>query len=338
MILSFEEYIIEHFGAITIEYPPDHANPNLVGPKPLSVGSNAVQPYGRIPLHWNHSPYISGAFSGSGSSHFGSDPDNEVTSNDSNIDSIMDNTLRFHMFKVDLLEPTGLYSKLEVLYDSIIKEISEIKPNVLSDINEGYLSIDIETITEPAPGMVSHDWEQPDDPWEAGEYDVTINDEDGSLIKFLGLDIKTLNGIYYKIDLSEILYEFIKYEKGVGKTSTASKLAEDMISVIDDNITEYDESYNDGGFGMISDDIEILESLGDYNLALLKLIFTIGVEIVFDKNDNNKIDKLRKVQKEFKEFYKNKVGKEVIKKREEMRDDLEKLFNFKSKFLLRSYI
>ena len=64
MVKSYLEYIAEHFGAITIERPPEDMfvkNPNL--PQPLSINT-WVGGTGRIPMHWNNSPYLSGGFGG----------------------------------------------------------------------------------------------------------------------------------------------------------------------------------------------------------------------------------------------------------------------------------
>ena len=77
MVKSYSEYIKEHFGAITIEYPPEHMvvrNPNL--PQPLAINT-WVGGTGRIPMHWNNSPYLSGGFGGSGYGRFGQDPAGE---------------------------------------------------------------------------------------------------------------------------------------------------------------------------------------------------------------------------------------------------------------------
>ena len=77
MVKSYSEYIKEHFGAITIEYPPEDMftrNPSV--PTPLALNTH-VGGSTRLPMHWNNSPFLSGGFGGSGYGRFGSDPDGE---------------------------------------------------------------------------------------------------------------------------------------------------------------------------------------------------------------------------------------------------------------------
>ena len=123
MVKGYLEYIAEHFGAITIEYPPEDMfvkNPNL--PQPLSINT-WVGGTGRIQMQWNNSPYLSGGFGGSGYGRFGQDPDG----NDSS-DPILDYLSAFAKIeelisKVDNTEYVKIGLELKKELDSAIEKL-----------------------------------------------------------------------------------------------------------------------------------------------------------------------------------------------------------------------
>ena len=74
-IKNFNLYINENFGAITIERNPPEKfmhEPDVKRPTALAFYTGAA---GKIPAHWDNSPFLSGgAFGPSSTNQFGSNP------------------------------------------------------------------------------------------------------------------------------------------------------------------------------------------------------------------------------------------------------------------------
>ena len=334
MILSFEKYIKEHFGAISIEYPPDHMNNNMVGRKPLSIGSNAVQPSGRIPLHWNSSPYLSGGYSGSGQGRFGSDPDEGVSSNKSEADVLMDDTLKAHTVSRDL---NGEYSNVLSYIDNLYHN-TEFK-STFDSLEDDMLFIDIEVDTYPTPGMRSTDWEQPDDDGEPGTYKLYFSKMCEDMFTSLGLS-QAVKSKLYTVDAYEMLRNFVIYETKVlgSRGGTYSKMALNIMHKLEAIESTYEESFDrhDGTYDGNAEEIELeaLESCfgSDYDIpteecgTALKTILSVGVALMLSKGKTpNKISTPTRA---------------LVKKRIEMVKGLTNMLDIKGtdKDILRMYI
>tara|TARA_B100000963_G_scaffold334854_1_gene328446 strand:+ start:18360 stop:19394 length:1035 start_codon:yes stop_codon:yes gene_type:complete len=191
MIKSYEQYIKEHFGAITIEYPPEDLftrNPSV--PTPLALNTH-VGGAGRMPMHWNNSPYLSGGFGGSGYGRFGSDPDagnnnNDIgtlyTEMDQYVSSLLDKVKAELDLHVITKTENGEYEKI---LDEIKKNISSKKLILDEDYldpEEGtinYWMMDSEIIFEvemetPPTSGVPGTYYDPPEPGESGEYETTV--------------------------------------------------------------------------------------------------------------------------------------------------------------------
>lgn len=334
MLKSYEEYIKEHFGAISIEYPPDHMNNNMVGRKPLSIGSNAVQPSGRIPLHWNSSPYLSGGYSGSGQGRFGSDPDEGVSSNKSEADVLMDDTLKAHTVSRDL---NGEYSDVLSYIDNLYRN-TEFK-GTFDSLEDDMLFIDIDVDEYPTPGMRSNDWEQPDDDGEPGRYTLYFSNMCEGMFTSLGLSQEVMSKLY-KVDAYEMLRNFVIYEtKVLGSRGGAySKMALDIMHKLEAIESTYEESFdmNDGSYDDEAEEIELeaLESCigSNYDVptekcgTALKTILSVGVALMLSKGKTpNKISTPTRA---------------LVKKRMEMVKGLVNMLDIKGtdKDILRMYI
>lgn len=166
MVKSYSEYIKEHFGAITIEYPPEDMfvkNPNL--PQPLSINT-WVGGVGRIPMHWNNSPYLSGGFGGSGYGRFGQDPDEDI--NDS-LDSEMDRKVQIIASISDDLYSFMDKTNYQEIAERMVKAVENGELN-LEDSDEGVLNdklngvgidVSVEVIDSPTPGDDGDYWTPP---------------------------------------------------------------------------------------------------------------------------------------------------------------------------------
>ena len=139
MVKSYKEYIKEHFGAITIEYPPEHMfvrNPSV--PTPLSINTH-VGGIGRMPMHWNNSPYLSGGFGGAGGGRFGQDPTGEEDINNDKRNEISD------------LQSDRALDYMVEKFTSIEKSLGEteyenICMSMLNDIDSGNLNLEEDDI------------------------------------------------------------------------------------------------------------------------------------------------------------------------------------------------
>jgi len=219
MIKSYSEYIKEHFGAVTIEYPIEDTvvrNPSM--PQQLAINTH-VGGVGRIPMHWNNSPYLSGGFGGSGYGRFGQDPDSgkEDISNiiqlNQEIDTEIDNKLKSISDRISISQDMLSDTKFESICSNMIQQIESGKLDLVDDdtegtINDELLSLDIqvevETIKNPEEGDQGDYWTPPsgDDP---GEYLTIITgpSNSGDEKKFEDIfNIKSLNDLPDLDDIS----------------------------------------------------------------------------------------------------------------------------------------
>ena len=253
MVKSFSEYIKEHFGAITVEYPPEHMvvkNPNL--PQPLSINT-WVGGTGRIPKQWNNSPYLSGGFGGSGYGRFGQDPV-ESTSNEldnylntlSEIDSILSN------FQNDEYVKIALDLKKDIEDGKVIPNWDNEGPEE-SRLHDLGIETEIEILEYPTPGT-SSTYDDPGDPGDSGEYETSITgtssgseQDNQELARILGVnsieDIPTLDEIAAGV-LNDALY-IRKTCYDLGMEETANWLI-DSANSIESNLQRlYEEKDNE---------------------------------------------------------------------------------------------
>lgn len=224
MIKSYSEYIKEHFGAVTIEYPIEDTvvrNPSM--PQQLAINTH-VGGVGRIPMHWNNSPYLSGGFGGSGYGRFGQDPDSEkedlsdIIQLNQAVDTEIDNKLKSISDKISISHNMLSDTKFEVICSNMIQQIESGKLDLVDDdtdgtINDELLSMDIqaeiETISDPTEGDDGDHWTPPSggDP---GEYLTVItgpsNSDDEKKFEDI-FNIKSLNDLP---DLDDIDMSLIK--------------------------------------------------------------------------------------------------------------------------------
>ena len=211
MVKSFSEYIKEHFGAITVEYPPEHMfvkNPNL--PQPLSINT-WVGGTGRIPKHWNNSPYLSGGFGGSGYGRFGQDPNpDESISNELdnylNILSKIDDILSG--FQNDEYVKIALELKKDIEDGKILLDDMGPEASRLDDLGIG---TEIEIHKNPTSGTSGSYYKSPDS-GESGKYETFIagsasrsNQDDRELANILG--VESIESIP---SLDDISYDFLR--------------------------------------------------------------------------------------------------------------------------------
>ena len=245
MVKSYLEYIKEHFGAITIERPPEDMfvkNPNL--PQPLSINT-WVGGTGRIPMHWNNSPYLSGGFGGSGYGRFGSDPDG----NDSS-DLILDYLnamvkIEELLSKVDTNEYVKIALELKKDLESGNILLDDMGP-LDEELDRIEIPVEIETIDYPTSGTnPTHD--DPGDPGDAGEYQtlVILNDQ---LARLLEVDLGEKSKV---IDLEEIANIYLLNSGFITMALTqagipeASSWLEDCAENLEKNIQDIYEKMDD---------------------------------------------------------------------------------------------
>ena len=201
MVKSYSEYIKEHFGAITIEYPPEHMvvkNPNL--PQPLSINT-WVGGTGRIPKHWNNSPYLSGGFGGSGYGRFGQDPDGSASNElDNYLNTLSEIDLILSDFQNSEYTKIALELKKDIEDGKILLDDMGPEAEKLDSIG---ISTEVEISKYPTSGGPSFRYDDPPDYGESGEYETFITGSssrsDQELANLLGVksikDIPSLDDI-----------------------------------------------------------------------------------------------------------------------------------------------
>ena len=300
MVKSFSEYIKEHFGAITVEYPPEHMfvkNPNL--PQPLSINT-WVGGTGRIPKHWNNSPYLSGGFGGSGYGRFGQDPDT-----DKSISNELDNYLNtlseiddiISSFQNDEYVKIALELKKDVEDGKIILNDSGPEDLKLGDLG---IETEIEIHSHPTPGD-SGSYYEPPDPGESGEYETFIkgagaSTDDLELARLLGVksikDIPSLDEIA-NIVLLESLYIMKTFhnlgisEIGDWLIGSADSLEKSLQSLYEDA----DEGYFENE-GSISTEYELSDISEETYYDSLKYL----IKFMMVDNKSNRLDINKKIR------------------------------------------
>jgi len=297
MVLNFEQYIKEHFGAITIEYPPNHMSSNNVGPKPLSVASNAIHPSGRIPLHWNNSPFLSGGFSGSGSGRFGADPDEENSEiNVDDINSAFDNNLNIHLKISELKKNKDKKSGVYVLLQRALRELDNGQYiRELNDSLEGLpLDIDVDVLQKPTPGT-SGSYYDPPEPGDAGEYAITIS-EDNDILQQLDTNRNIIH-----VDLEDIISNFVGYVSGLDianydKFKDALELSSSLIDAMQNIYDQLDDDYDNDNTSEYSNR-DLLEEIADQeeDFYMLKYILSIGYAITKYNKDSGYNKEMREL-------------------------------------------
>lgn len=290
MVKGYLEYIKEHFGAITIEYPPEHIfirNPSE--PKPLGLNS-WVGGTGRIPMHWNNSPYLSGGFGGSGYGRFGQDPDEEGwadinTRADASFDKKMD---ALNLISTKLMEVSD-----KVPYTAIANEIMQDIDSGKLDLEDGdsgdseklnligipVFSKTFETPTEGSPGT----YFDPPDPGDSGEYETFIAEpKDSNFYKIFGVNsMKDIPSIDDTIDRyfanHKLIYPvFVSLGKGgIKLLSLLDRMAQGISNQLDSSYQEFDENYFDGGRTSFEDE-ELYDALDVEHYGLFKFLSKLG--------------------------------------------------------------
>ena len=256
MVKSYSEYIKEHFGAITVEYPPEYMvvkNPNL--PQPLSINT-WVGGTGRIPKHWNNSPYLSGGFGGSGYGRFGQDPNpDESISNelDAYLNTLSEIDDMLSGFQNDEYVKIALELKKDIEDGKILLDDMGPEASRLDDLGIG---TEIEIRENPTPGT-SGSYYEPPDPGESGEYETFItgsasrsNQDDQELANILGVEsiekIPSLDDIAYNFLPNSIYILEIFSKIGIRQAGTwLLRSAVQLGKRLDMKYEEMDERYFD---------------------------------------------------------------------------------------------
>jgi len=293
MIKSYSEYIKEHFGAITIEYPPEDMfvkNPNL--PQPLSINT-WVGGTGRIPMHWNNSPYLSGGFGGSGYGRFGQDPGERISDVNDSLDSQMDDKIEMIVSLSDdlysFMEKTN-YSKVA---EQMVRAVESGELN-LEDGDDGALNdklnnigidVSVEVIESPEPGDMGDYWTPPSG-GESGVYETYISGPSG-LSSVLGVSdlgkIPAIDDIIEMFMDDKTIIRKVFNEYGPIGADCYNHLLEEAMRASKKLETEYegfDEQYfeNEGSSSLPSD--EILYELTEIeNYGVFKYLIDLSMSI-----------------------------------------------------------
>ena len=327
MVKSFSEYIKEHFGAITVEYPPEHMvvkNPNL--PQPLSINT-WVGGTGRIPKHWNNSPYLSGGFGGSGYGRFGQDPNpgKPLLSNELNmyLETLSKIEDVLSTFQNDEYVKIALDLKKDIEDGNII--LDDMGPKALK-MDELGMQIEIEIIEYPTPGHSgSHD--EPPDYGDPGSYEAAIigsssgsEQDDQELARLLGVksikDIPSLDEIANGFLNDSFYIQTICDSLGIldaakWLTETAQYLENDLQALYEQN----DESYFENE-GSITTEYELYDVVSETPYDSLEyLIRFSAVDNQSKRFDmNSKIRELSKklIRPDFEGNLINLIKKDII--------------------------
>ena len=293
MLKSYLEYIKEHFGAITIEYPPEDMfvkNPNL--PQPLSINT-WVGGTGRIPMHWNNSPYLSGGFGGSGYGRFGLDPDEgNIDINDS-LDSEMDKKIEIIASLSNVLYSFMDKTNYNRTAEQMVRAVENRELN-LEDSDDGVLNntlndigidVSVEIIESPEPGDMGDYWTPPSG-GESGVYETYITGP-SELSSVLGISdlgkIPAIDDIIEMFMDDKTIIRKIFNEYGPVGMDCYNHLLEEAMRASKKLETEYeifDEKYfeNDGSSSLPND--EMLHELTEIeNYGVFKYLIDLSMSI-----------------------------------------------------------
>lgn len=310
MVKGYLEYIKEHFGAITIEYPPETMfTRNPSEPKPLGINST-VSGTGRIPMHWNDSPYMSGGFSGSGYGRFGEDPvqSNVYATVDSYIEKlkVLDKVYNEYM---DLSKSTFMKPILEMKDDieSGVFDPNEDDEALSGEFNSIGMNVYVEIIDMPTSGD-SGSYYDPPEPGEPGNYEINISGplDDKDSGKFLNLmNIKSMNELD---DLQSIIDRVSLLEKPIGIIMSEMGMDIEFVSLLK---TADIINYSLDKFYLELDDALISDSHYDTELPIMEIVdedFNIGFIKYLTKIGSIKPDQVRKIMDTRKRFNFSKYG------------------------------
>jgi hypothetical protein len=293
MVKSYKEYIKEHFGAITIEYPPEHMfvrNPSV--PTPLSINTH-VGGIGRMPMHWNNSPYLSGGFGGAGGGRFGQDPTGEEEGSDNKeknkiLDYQSDLALSYLIEKFSVVDDNLSNTKYENICMSMLENIESGKLDLVDDdtdgtINDNMLSIGVEIFyertAEPTEGS-SGDYFNPPEGGENGEYESYITGPINSSNKELFNNIFEIDSVNELPSLDDIVINFRKNLPSISLAILKTGLSRyGILEILNKNVryiegrleSKYeslDEYYFEGN-GYYEDHEDIFEQFDELNLGVL---------------------------------------------------------------------
>jgi hypothetical protein len=272
MVKGYLEYIKEHFGAITIERPPEDMfvrNPNL--PQPLSINTR-VGGTNRIPMHWNNSPYLSGGFGGSGYGRFGQDPEEtSVQLNDSfsaNINKKIEILISISDSILSFIDISGYSKVVKEMVNYVQREALSLTGAGGGELNSQLNNIEIlvtsEMIDKPVPGSSGSYLEAPD-PGEGGVYQTFIS---GTSKVADILDIKTVDDIPTIDDMVEVLSEnekllymiFNEYGK-IGKDCFLK--IKECVHIIQNHLKRMNDTYDQNYFENGSANLIIDEDFAD---------------------------------------------------------------------------
>ncbi len=323
MLKSYEEYIKEHFGAITIEYPPEHMfvrNPSV--PTPLSINTH-VGGIGRMPMHWNNSPYLSGGFGGAGGGRFGQDPTGEEEDSDNKeknkiSDYHSDLVLNYLIERFSVIEDNLSNTKYENICMSMLRDIESGKIDLVEDdtdgtINDDILSIGVEIFyertVEPTEGS-SGDYFNPPEGGDSGEYESSITGPIDSSNKQLFNSIFEINSVNELPSLDDIVINFNKNLPSISLAVVKTGLSRYGILEIlnksiryierrlDSKYESLDESYFEGN-GYYDDHEDIWEQFDELNLGIL-LYLTKLCKNSYNKQETELYNKIKEINNKYK--------------------------------------
>jgi len=323
MVKSYKEYIKEHFGAITIEYPPEHMfvrNPSV--PTPLSINTH-VGGIGRMPMHWNNSPYLSGGFGGAGGGRSGQDPTGEEDINNDKRNEISDlqsdRALDYMVEKFTSIEKSLGETEYENICMSMLNDIDSGNLNLEEDdidgtINDKILEIGVEifydTINTPTEGDPG-DYYNPPDGGDSGEYTSEIvgpiNSENSKTFN----TIFRINSTNDLPSLDEIVVNYTKNKISISAAILKTGLSKHGILDILDAQVNYigrrleskyenlDEGYFEGN-GYYEDHEDIYEQFDELNLGIL-LYLTMLCKNSLNNNTADTSKKIREINNKYKD-------------------------------------
>jgi hypothetical protein len=316
MLLSFSEYVNEHFGAITIDYPQSHNHPSIQDTyrfRPHTIGGNYGGNY-RIPRHWNDSPILSGGFGGAGMGHFGAGPVKSKYESADEIKKAYD-YLKSQLGKTytSLRKGKKKGINMDKTFEDEVSKMSrtnQTEPGSMThyeDSLEGEpLTYTIDTQVNPTPGT-SGSYFDPPEPGDTGEYTIYIDQTDENietLIK-LGVPKDSLKNIF-SIELQGLL---VFVANNFNPNGAMASLSRRILGELEEKSNELDELYladdniGDRNEGELMEDGELTNGL---MYLALKYIILIGIGPYKDTNDL--WDKKREIIKQMaklpnKEFY-----------------------------------
>lgn len=298
ILLSFEDYINENFGAITMEFPPGHDRPLIQTPdiiKPLSI-SGAYGGNARIPRQWKDAPYLSGGFSGSGYGHFGADTSDGDASSDLKDDSYKKHLKKDYKSLDDAKETiTELNKEKNNRRDRIekLKSLGKIDALWAKETNkkrkldmyerelEGHsLEYYIEMTTAPTPGHPGS-YMDPPEPGDPGEYEIKLDASDSNkrILKTLGFSDDDIRKIF-SLDLQWVFNHAERWSTVPDIKQLASAALGKSEEIGEEIDNEYFDSELTNYSGDMFEDFEM-----DNALAYLafKYIILIGIEKTIEK-------------------------------------------------------